>query len=197
METLPDPREGARFPKGRRALFILPASYILVRQVSLLSRREQWSGLRRVARAVGTVAVLTRPTFGAPRRAVFLGGDGEQCSKLRSDKAQDGTSCGPRSERARRWRRPALLSPVDLYKKSQICTIAGKFFSFRVLIPYSSCIVSFLRTTSPAVHLAERRLYGYFADDLSSIVCTRNAGVSTLQGYGARSEWRVLDLSNM
>src|SRR5690348_6061327 len=45
METLPDPREGVRFPKGRRALFMLPASYIPVRQVSLISRREQWSRL--------------------------------------------------------------------------------------------------------------------------------------------------------
>src|SRR5689334_8904603 len=94
METLPDPREGARFPKGRRALFILPASYIPVRQVSLLSRREEWSRLATGRTGCRYGRCSHRPIFGAPRRAVFLGGDGEQCSKLRSDKGQDGTSCG-------------------------------------------------------------------------------------------------------
>ena len=29
--------------------------------------------------------ILTRPTLGAPRRPLFPGGDGEHCSKVRSD----------------------------------------------------------------------------------------------------------------
>jgi hypothetical protein len=39
------------------------------------------------------VAILTRPTLGAPRRALFPGVDGEtQCVKVRSDEVRNGPS---------------------------------------------------------------------------------------------------------
>src|SRR5262249_19336090 len=47
--------------------------------------------------------LLTRPTLGAPRRALFPGGDGEHCPKFRSDKVSDGTSCGAKHHRPNRW----------------------------------------------------------------------------------------------
>ena len=87
-----------------------------------------------------------------------------------------------------------LLS--TLYKFFQICTIAENFFPRS----HSSFILHrfpFLRTTSPAVHLAERRLYGYFADHHTSIMRARNAGLSSLQGFSAGSEWRIFDLSDV
>ncbi len=49
--------------------------------------------LRGEQRAVTAIAILTRPTPGAPGRALFPGGDGEtQCSKVRADGVRYGPS---------------------------------------------------------------------------------------------------------
>jgi len=40
-------------------------------------------------------------------------------------------------------------------------------------------------------------LYGYFADHHTSILRARNAGLSSLQGFSAGSEWSFFDLSDM
>ena len=49
--------------------------------------------LRGVQRVVTPIAILTRPTLGAARRALFPGGDGEtQGSKIDSGKAPDRSS---------------------------------------------------------------------------------------------------------
>ena len=44
---------------------------------------------------------------------------------------------------------------------------------------------------------SERRPYGYFADHQSSLMRTRNAGLSSLQGFGAGSERGIPDVSDM
>ena len=45
------------------------------------------------ARPMAAVAILTRQTLVAPRRALFPSGDGEtQCSKIHSGEAMDGSS---------------------------------------------------------------------------------------------------------
>ena len=55
------------------------------------------------AEPVVMVAILTRPTLGAPRRALFPGGDGEtQCLKIHSGEAADGSSCGAKKRQAMR-----------------------------------------------------------------------------------------------
>jgi hypothetical protein len=51
--------------------------------------------------------------------------------------------------------------------------------------------------TSAAVHPAKGGLYGYFADQHSSVMCARNASLSSLQGYRAGSERGILDVSDV
>jgi len=41
---------------------------------------------------------LTRPTLGAPRRALFPVSDGEHCLKVRSDEGPNGPSCGAKQQ---------------------------------------------------------------------------------------------------
>jgi hypothetical protein len=63
---------------------------------------EATCDLREVHGATAAVAILTRPTLGAPRRAIFPGGDGETpCLKVRSDEVRNGPS----------WRSQAAAAP--------------------------------------------------------------------------------------
>jgi hypothetical protein len=78
-------------------------------------------------------------------------GDGEHCSKFRSDEVRNGASCEAKHDRAcsftrRGSNRPAILMPNHLYKFSESCTIAEIFLasfssSFILHLPVSSADV--------------------------------------------------------
>ena len=82
-------------------------------------------------------------------------GDGEYCSKFRSDEVRNGASCEAKHDRACSFTvaeviAPAILAqpPLQIFRK----LYNSQNFSGPVLIPHSSCIFRFLRPTSIAVH---------------------------------------------
>ena len=98
-----------------------------------------------------------------------------------------------RAPRGSGAKRKGIPHPA-LYKNFQSCTIREIFPRFSFL---HSASFPVFPATSAAVHPAKGGLYGYFADQHSSVMCARNASLSSLQGYRAGSERGILDVSDM
>jgi hypothetical protein len=169
METLPNPREEPAFRKGG-GLFLFTRILRLMHKglPSFCSSKSGWSiwcDLRWVSSPAAAVASR----------------DGEHC--LRSvltrswtervaSQAARGLCVSPIAEAPGTCR-----SPPALYKNFEICTITKIFPP--VLIPRSSCTRFSLRTTSPAVHLAERRYAWLFCRPFVHPACSEPRPVRT------------------
>jgi hypothetical protein len=157
METLPNPREEPAFRKGGGLFCYI---YTLVTRFLPARAFQAFAFIFIFIREDGGSAATCDGSHALPMRSPL--GDGEHCSKFRSDENPGRNELRRQATKGRAAsNRPTILSPPG-----PLQIFLNLYNSRNFFLPFSSSFIlhrfPFLRTTSPAVHLAERRLVWLF-----------------------------------